>query len=47
MVGVVAGAVETFFLFTEILLVAAGQQYGLLPDWWPTLVPLPPILAKA
>lgn len=45
LVGIVPAAVDTFG--TQILLVTAGQQYGLLPEWWPTLAPLPPIPTKA
>lgn len=32
LVGIVPAAVDTFG--TEILLVTAGQQYQLLPQWW-------------
>ena len=41
LVGIVLAAVDTFGI--KILLVTAGQQYGLLPEWWPTLADLPPI----
>ena len=45
LVGVVPAAVDAFL--SEILLVTAGQRYGLLPEWWPTLAPLPPIATNA
>lgn len=45
LIGVIPERVENFG--QRIPLVSAGQEYGLLPEWWPAQASLPPIPAAA